>query len=214
MICSSWPVFLRSKYLNLAFPILQRSASIIKTTPTRLFTMDIDVQDEYRHLGLFYEAVASLLDLQDDVLFQANTDVSAWSPAQQLYHILRANGMMCKGIQLLCQGRRMTDEEGGMNKAGHYVLTKGFVRGRGKAPEAVVPPDDVSREVLQETLARSLKKYRETEAYLAQIPEAEGRMPHHHLGLLNASEWLRLARLHSEHHLAIIRDIVGAQAAA
>ena len=173
--------------------------------------MDIDLQDEYRRLGRFYADVETLLERADDVLFQVNEDVSAWSPAQQLFHILRANGMMLKGIQLICHGHRMTEHEGEPNDAGRYVLAKGFVRGAAKAPDAVVPPDTVSREELLDSLARSRRKYAETEALLPQIPAAAGRLPHHHLGLLNASEWLRLARLHSEHHRAIIRDIVGQQ---
>ena len=173
--------------------------------------MDIDLQDEYRHLGRFYDDVETLLEWPDDVLFQTNEDVSAWSPAQQLFHILRANAMMFKGIQLICHGHRMTENEGGPNDAGRYVLTHGFVRGRAKAPDAVVPPDAVSREDLQDSLARSRRKYAETEAFLPQIPAATGRLSHHLLGMLNASEWLRLARVHSEHHRAIIRDIVGQQ---
>ena len=173
--------------------------------------MVIDLQDEYRHLGQFYDDVEALLEWPDEMLFQTNEDVSAWSPAQQLFHILRSNGMMLKGIQLICYGHRMADHEGEPNDAGRYVLAHGFVRGRAKAPDAVVPPDDVSREDLQDALARSRRKYAETEAFLPQIPEATGRIPHHHLGMLNASEWLRLARLHSEHHRAIIRDIVGQQ---
>lgn len=173
--------------------------------------MDIDIQDEYRHLGRFFDAIEPLLDWPDDVLFEVNEAVSAWSPAHQLFHILRANGMMLKGIQLICRGHRMADNEGSLNDAGRFVLTHGFVRGKAKAPDAVVPPDEVSREDLREALERSRRKYAETEAFLPQISAATGRIPHHHLGMLTAAQWLRLARLHSAHHRAIIRDIVGEQ---
>ncbi len=171
--------------------------------------MDIDLQDEYRHIGHFFDDVEPMLEWPDAVLFQVNEEVSAWSPAQQLYHILRANGMMLKGIQLICHGHRMADNEGEPNDAGRHLLVHGFIRGKAKAPDAVVPPETVSREDLRDSLARSRRKHAETEAFLPQIPEATGRLPHHLLGMLNASEWLRLARLHSEHHRAIIRDIVG-----
>ncbi len=175
--------------------------------------MDIDLQDEYRHIGQFYDDVEALLEWPDDVLFEVNEAVSAWSSAQQLFHILRANGMMFKGIQLICHGHRIADNEGEPNDAGRYLLAHGFVRGQAKAPDSVVPPDDVSREDLRDALARSRRKYTQTEAFLPQIPEATGRIPHHILGMLNASEWLRLARMHAEHHRAIIRDIVGEQEA-
>lgn len=176
--------------------------------------MDFDPQDEYRHLGQFYADVQTVLALPDAVLSRVNPAVSAWSSAQQLYHILRANGMMFKGIQLICHGHRMAENDGEPTPAGYRVLTHGFVRGAGQAPDAVQPPDTVSREVLDESMARSARKYAETEAFLGQIPEATGRLPHHALGMLSALEWLRLARLHAEHHLAIIRDIVGQQEAA
>ncbi len=171
--------------------------------------MDIDLQEEYREIGAFYDAVEPLLDWPDETLYRIADDVSAWSSAQHLYHILRANGMMLKGIHLICHGHRMTANEGALNDAGRYVLAQGFVRGQGKAPDAVVPPDEVTRKALQDSWARSRQKYVETEAFLPQIPDATGRIPHGFLGMLDGSQWLRLARLHSEHHLAIIRDIVG-----
>ena len=171
--------------------------------------MDIDLQEEYREIGAFFDAVKPLLDWPDETLYRIAGDVSAWSPAQHLYHILRANGMMLKGIHLICHGHRMADNEGGPNDAGRRVLAGGFIRGTGKAPEAVVPPEEVPRETVRESWTRSRRKYEETEAILPQIPDATGRIPHKFLGMLNGSEWLRLARLHSEHHLAIIRDIVG-----
>ena len=176
--------------------------------------MDIDLHDEYRHLGAFYDDVAAMLAWPDETLFRHNAEVSGWSAAQHLFHILRANGMMFKGIHLICQGHRMTDNEGGLNRAGHVVLARGFQRGVAQAPDSVVPPDEVSRETLEESLARSRRKHAETEVFLPQIPGATGRLPHHLLGMLNASEWLRLAQLHSAHHRAIIRDVVGQEEAA
>lgn len=171
--------------------------------------MEIDLQVEYRALGIFYDEVATLLDEPDALVFKRNDAVSGWSTAQQLYHILRANGMMFKGIHLICQGHRIADNEGEPNKVGWWILeNERFIRGKAKAPDNVVPPDEISREDLQNSLARSRKKYDETEAFLSAIPEATGRIPHTFMGFLNAAEWLRLARVHSQHHLAIIHDIV------
>lgn len=171
--------------------------------------MDIDLQEEYRHIGLFYDAVAPFLDWPDALLFGVKGDVSGWSPAQHLFHILRSNGMMLKSIDLICQGHPATNNEGAPNRAGHFVLANGLVRGRAQAPASVAPPDEVSRDELRHSLARNREKYAQTEVLLPRIPEATGRLQHPLLGMLNASEWLRTVRLHAEHHLAIIRDIVG-----
>jgi len=174
--------------------------------------MNFDLYEEYALLGAFYDDAEAVLAWPDDVLFRVNEPVSAWSPAQHLYHILRANGMMFKGIHLICQGHRLAVNEGAPNVAGHALLTQGrFPRGRMQAPESVVPPDEVSREALENSMMRSRRKYAATEAFLPLIPEATGRIPHLYLGMLNAAEWLRLTRVHSRHHHSIMQDIVGQQ---
>ena len=45
---------------------------------------------------------------------------------------------------------------------------------------------------------------------VADVASAPGRIPHLYLGELDAGEWLRFARLHAEHHLAITRDVAAA----
>ncbi len=175
---------------------------------------DIDLQEEYRSIGASYEAFAALLDEPDEALYRAREAVSAWSPAQHLYHILVANGMMLSGVALICRSHAMVLPEGALNAAGRAVLTQGrFPRGQGKAPERTQPPAEVSRETLRQALARSRARYEQTASLLADIPAAQGYIPHGFLGQLTAAQWLRLTRIHSEHHLAIIREIAGQEAA-
>ncbi|MFT5476610.1 MAG: hypothetical protein ACI8Y8_001949 [Planctomycetota bacterium] len=40
-----------------------------------------------------------------------------------------------------------------------------------------------------------------------KVAGAPGAIVHLQLGALSAAHWLRFARLHGEHHLAIVRDI-------
>ena len=40
-----------------------------------------------------------------------------------------------------------------------------------------------------------------------------GRLPHPLLGPFRAAQWMRFARLHTAHHLAIIKDIDGTEVA-
>lgn len=181
-------------------------------SPKSSRVMTFDLHEEYAMLGAFYDAAEAVVAWPDADLFRVNPEVSAWSPARHLFHILRADGMMLKGIHLICQGHRLAANEGAPNEAGRALLTQGrFPRGRVQAPESVVPPAEVSRGALEDSLARSRRKYAETEAFLPQIPAATGRMPHFYLGMLNAAEWLRLTRVHSEHHYGIMQDIVGQQ---
>ena len=69
------------------------------------------------------------------------------------------------------------------------------------------PPDDVEDEFLANEMQLNRETLMRLSPDLAQVPDATGRIPHVFLGELNAAEWLRFARLHSEHHLAILKDI-------
>lgn len=176
--------------------------------------MDIDPQDEYERLGGSYERFARLLDAPDAALHRRATAISAWSPAQHLHHILIANGMMLKGIALICAGGSRILPEGALNDDGRYVLThEHFPRGRGQAPAPTRPPADPSRADLRQGLARSQSRYEAAAKILPQVAGARGYLPHLFLGELDALQWLRLARVHSEHHLAIIDEILAHDAA-
>ncbi len=169
---------------------------------------DIDVYEEYRALGALYDDLEALLAWPDERLFRVNEDVSGWSAAHHLHHVALSNSRMLKAAEAICTGHPMVRPEAALNEVGRRTLAEGrFARGRGKAPANVAPPETVTREDLEKTLARSRKKYAETEALLPELPSRTGGLPHPFMGTLRADEWLRLARIHSGHHLAIIREV-------
>ncbi|GIV57948.1 MAG: hypothetical protein KatS3mg042_0861 [Rhodothermaceae bacterium] len=167
----------------------------------------IDVHDEYRRLGDAYARFEALLAGPEAHLRLRRPDVSGWSVGQHLYHILLANSRMFKAIEVICAGHPSV-QAGEPNRAGWYVLRKeDMMRGRGQAPENVRPPEDVAAADLAATQARSREKYAALAPLLPRIAEVPGALPHPSLGLLDARQWLRLARIHSAHHLAIIDDL-------
>ena len=91
------------------------------------------------------------------------------------------------------------------------VLVQGcYPRGESQAPRTVQPPDEVDLELLAEEYT-GLGRLLETVRGLAeQVASAPGAIVHLQLGALSAAHWLRFARLHGEHHLAIVRDIARA----
>ncbi len=170
--------------------------------------LDIDVRHEFDQLRAFYEATGPLLDQPDAVLFDVNEAVSGWSAAHHLYHIWFANGKSLAAALYAAEGRGTP--EGAPNEAGRIMLERGAIpRNRLNAPAMVQPPDDLDRAALQEALDRSREKLDAIEARLDALPASEGRLPHPRMGSLNAEEWLRFVRIHSEHHHAIVRDILG-----
>lgn len=170
--------------------------------------MTINPQEEYDATEAFYNTIREMLDWSDDRLHKIAESVSGWSPAQHIYHISVANGMMLKGVGLICQGHEMMQKEGEINKIGRWAMENGtFPRGKAKAPKGVVPPDAPSREELDQALTRSRQRFEQTEAMLPLIPDAQGYFPHVFFGDLDAAQWLRCTRIHSEHHLTIIQEI-------
>ena len=167
---------------------------------------DIDAQEEYRALGALYDDLEALLAWPDERLFRVNEDVSGWSPAHHLHHVALANSRMLKAAEVICAGHPMVRPEAALNEAGRRTLAEERF-GRGKAPENVAPPETVTRADLEKVLARSRKKYAGTEALLPELAARTGGLPHPYMGTLRADEWLRLARIHTLHHLAIIREI-------
>ena len=82
-------------------------------------------------------------------------------------------------------------------------LTKTIPRGKAKAPKVVIPVDEITIEILQE----SLKNTYQAIAYLKDCQENQYFM-HPFFGQLNKKQTIKLLAIHTEHHLKIIRDIL------
>lgn len=169
------------------------------------------VSAEIDGLSDFYDRSASHLeDLPDAVLFSAASGVSDWSPAQHLYHIWRANASMLKAARVLAAGRTDT-ETPYLTEPGRRVLQNGrLARGVAEAPDAVRPPESLDRPSLREMLDRSRQKLAEVESASAAVGSADGGLEHPAWGVLTAAQWVRAARVHSDHHAAIVDDILDA----
>lgn len=86
-----------------------------------------------------------------------------------------------------------------------YVLIRGdFPRGQGKAPERVIPREEINTEVLQRYADQT------TEA-LAELPSlpVNAHFKHPYFGLLNKKATIRFLEIHTKHHGKIIEDIIG-----
>jgi hypothetical protein len=173
---------------------------------------DIDARDEYDQLQAFYDDAEAVLNAPDDVLFGVRPDASGWSPAQHLHHIWVANGKSLAAALYIAYGRGDTD--GAPNEIGRAVLEAASIPRRAMtAPDTVRPPDDLDRAGLQEALTRSRSKLDAVGEHLAPLGAAEGRIEHPRMGMLDGPQWLRFVRIHSQHHLAIVRDILSSDPA-
>ena len=172
-------------------------------------SLTVDPAVELDALDAFYDDTGAYLeDLADDALFESAPSVSDWSPAQHLYHIWRANASMLKAANVLAEGR-MEAQPPELTESGKQVLREQSIpRGVGQAPDRLRPPDDLDRQGLRETWTRSRNKLDEVASRVDALADADGGLSHPYWGTLTAPEWLRAAHVHSDHHAAIISDIL------
>lgn len=171
-----------------------------------------DAAREYERLRAFYEEAAALLAWPDERLFGKAERVSSWSPAQHLSHLTLTNRLIFRNLERLVGGDRSALSESGPNLAGRLILRFGrFPRGRARAPEFAIPPDDLARANLAQALAHNRAAFDRLEPLLPNLAHLPGRTPHPRLGPLSAVEWLRFTRIHSLHHLTIICTIAAQQ---
>lgn len=167
---------------------------------------------DFQRLLAFYDEADRLAAADDAVLFATIPAVSGWSPAQHLIHLGIANGMMLKAMYVLSTAETPPNPDAeGPNRAGQIVLRLGRMpRGRAQAPATARPPETPTRAEVADALRRNRDRLAAIEPYLDTLKSVEGRLPHPYLGMLNAHQWLRIVRIHAEHHHAIIRDILSA----
>ena len=82
-------------------------------------------------------------------------------------------------------------------------LTKTIPRGKAKAPKVVIPSEEITVDLLQE----SLKNTYQAITYLKDC-EANQYFMHPFFGQLNKKQTIKFLEIHTEHHLKIIRDIL------
>jgi len=169
------------------------------------------MSDEYSLLRGFYDAVEALLDAPRHVLFSVHETISGWSPAEHLYHILRSNSKSLKAARLAAIDEGPTVHEGEPNDVGAKVLREGsFGDLEAEAPPSVRPPNDLDRADLRTAYTRSREQFEALKEYVSMLPESTARLQHPAFGPLRASEWLRFARIHSDHHQDIVQQILNA----
>jgi len=128
-------------------------------------------------------------------------DVSGWSVGQQIEHSLLSIRTMVAAIGRTSDG---SGPESSLTAIGRLVLMSGQIpRGRGQAPASVT----VEATPNEEHLLRSVEKARSAIARLDEISDA-GVFDHPYFGVLDKKRTIRFIEIHTDHHLAIVRDIL------
>ncbi len=160
-----------------------------------------------------YDAVIELVDEAetlaaepDDRLFFRAEKVSKWSVADQLSHIALTTRAMSGVIQRSIESPEGSTA-GGRTLVGRAILATGWIpRGVGKAPKEYVP-DVGSRDELTAQLAEACRAVELLKSQLPEVESARARNNHFAFGDLTAFEWLQVIKIHTGHHLKIVRAI-------
>ena len=148
---------------------------------------------------------------QDPVIFSGRSEtVSGWSVAQHCEHILKADRLNLRAIEVLLGGG---GEEIGESGPTHPVFDQGVIpRGVAKAPDYVMPADEPELESVSLLADRVLSGWTETLPRCqsdSENPIRTGRgIAHHAMGILDIPDWIRFANLHTRHHVDIAHEIL------
>ena len=175
--------------------------------PVAVFPSDV----EFEKLHLLYVSIDRTLELDVDALRRVDDSVSQWSAEQHLAHLALANELSFQNVKSLLAGKgRLIQPEGEPVPAAREVLAAGVMPRGAQAPRMVQPPREVQRDYLLEWLAGNRADIDQLEPQTAAIARTPGRIPHQLMGPLSASNWVRFAAMHTEHHLAILNAVLGA----
>jgi len=71
----------------------------------------------------------------------------------------------------------------------------------------MVPPAGTGEEAALAALSRAAARLEAVRAMAHAVPGSRARIRHFLFGGLTAAQWIRVARVHTRHHLRIIADI-------
>lgn len=131
---------------------------------------------------------------------EKNTAVSEKGVGWHLDHSLRVIG----GVSALLKSSDPAAYKWKFNFTRMAVYTFNYIpRGVGKAPKQVLNEKVVTLEILQE----ELEKARQECSSLAEL-DPKSNFQHPYFGILNLKQSQKFLKIHTRHHLKIVRDIL------
>lgn len=169
-----------------------------------------DPARELAALTELYDRIDALLALDEGVRTSVVPECSGWSCEQHLAHVALANELCLKNLASLASGTGLLVQRGGEpDPRALAVLTAGRLpRGEARSPRMVRPPERVQLELVRSWLADGRAAIAALDP--ARLGPTELKVRHQVLGPLDAPQWARFARVHTEHHLAIADEVVAA----
>lgn len=165
-------------------------------------------ESDSRALHAALNRLRALLEWPDARLYGLAEPVSRWSPAQHVQHTLIALHRILDAVDRLRAGEdEAIRAKGHPTLQGRALLLGGWIpRGKAQAPDFARPDAIPSRAAMRESLEAACEHFAQVAPQASSLRSVPGVIEHPVLSGLSASQWWRFARVHTEHHLAIIDD--------
>lgn len=147
--------------------------------------------------------------LEDPALFEArDKGVSGWSCGQHAGHSLLVAQLMATAVEGNLADPEQNEHETTWDVALRVMTAGDFPRGAAESPPDV-HPEDRAREDFLALLDPTVESWARVRRRAADLPGCAARALHPRLKYLTSTEWVRMCAVHTAHHLALVRDIVG-----
>ncbi len=167
------------------------------------------IQSDLRRTRQIYDEMHAILELPLETRDRVVPRISAWSPLQQIAHVSKSNRWILTSVVDIVTGRKTFDTTGSIRPLGRLVLRSGVIpRGVGKAPSGAKPDEAISADRLTEELEQQLVKIGQIDEHVETAKISRQTFRHPNFGDLNSRQWIRFVRVHTNHHMKIVREIL------
>ena len=152
-----------------------------------------------------------LIDLagQPEEMARHSSSVSDWSVGKHIEHLTLSGELTLEGLAKMLSDPAETPPPR-PTLVGRFCLSCGYIpRGRGNAPQGVVPQGMPDQEI-HDRLKAVREGFIELEDSIESLAASNATQPHPVFGQLDAAQWLRFTDIHHHHHQKIMGDIARA----
>ncbi len=129
-----------------------------------------------------------------------NQKISKGDVAWHIDHSLKAINRICESLERSDPNKFSSS----FSLSRIFVFTSGIIpRGVAQSPKSIRPPKDINTDSLYLQLEEARKNLKKIESL-----DANAHFRHPYFKLINKEQTKRFLKIHTEHHLKIIRDIL------
>lgn len=150
------------------------------------------------------EQIKEYICLGSKILESTAPNISQWSIAQHLDHLLKVNTKIISDIKV----QKFQEAIKPINIRGRIILLIGILpRGRAQSPEMVIGLNE-NVDTLHEKYRVCLEILHTIQHDKLKLSDKRPVRTHPYFGGLNTHQWLRFISIHNHHHFKIIDEII------